>query len=160
MESSRPSGAATGPRGPLRTSDFVNVPPRGAPLVVLTIALVLVSGSAVGFQAVGGAWPGWLVLLPFAVLTASPVWMRMLAERSWPSSPVPHPWFEQLMRLTATALTVAVVIVPIVSPPVFAWGIFALQCVFTAITAPIELRRYPGFLPRAQKEHDPLPPFR
>jgi len=160
MESSRPSGAATGPRGPLRTSDFVNVPPRGAPLVVLMIALVLVTGSAVGFQVVGGTWPSWLVLLPFAVLIASPAWMRMLAERSWPSSPVPHPWFEQFVRLTATGLTAAVVIASIVSALVLAWGIFALQCVFTAITAPIALRRYPGFLPRAQKEHDPLPPFR
>lgn len=104
----------------------------------------LIAGSVQGTS----AWAFGLLVVFLATLCVSPRWMRLLAERSWPES-APRPrWFELAVRCAAVVFVVCIVVASASSWHVLMWSLFAMQCLFTVVVAPIELRRYPGFFPR------------
>ena len=137
------------PRLRSRASDFIDAPLRGAPLAVVLV--LVLTGSGVVAAGVDGAsvWVWALLAVLLATLCISPIWMSRLAELRWPVEPPAPRWFEQATRLTAFLSVVGVILATGLSAGPLPWILFGAHCVFTAVAIPVELRRYPGVIPRA-----------
>jgi hypothetical protein len=133
----------------LKTIDFIDAPLRGAPLVVLLVTMAAASGLIAGSVAGGGGWALALLVVFLPTLLVSPAWMRLLAERSWPPTPPRPRWFELAGRSIAVLFLAGVLLASMCSWGGLAWALFAAHALFTAVVSLIELRRYPGFLPRS-----------
>jgi len=132
-----------------RAGDFIDAPLRGAPLAVVLVLVLTGSGAVAAGVDGASVWVGANLAVLLATLCVSPIWMSRLAERDWPLEPPAPRWFELATRLTAILFVVGVVLATgLLAGPV-PWMVFGAHCVFTAIVIPVELRRYPGVIPRA-----------